>query len=208
MTDTRTIETDSAIDRIFGPVAQAQTWINILYLLISFPVGVAYFVVLVTLLSTGFSLLPVFVGLFVLWAALLTCDVLGDVDRAILNTMLAAAIPPRPAAPLPPAGVFQRMLATAKRPGTLKRLAYLSLRMPMGILSLILVTVLLPLSVGLLTLPFTYSIVPVTVGTMPVETFDEAIYLCCAGAVFTLLSVHVLNSWAGVCRRFGRTMLS
>src|ERR1039457_6611432 len=49
MPDTRTLAADSAIDRIFGPVIQVQTWINTLYLLISFPLGVVYFVALVTI---------------------------------------------------------------------------------------------------------------------------------------------------------------
>jgi hypothetical protein len=208
MTDTHTFAADSAIDRIFGPVIQAQTWINIVYLLASFPLGVAYFVILATVFSTGFSLLPVFVGLFVLWFALIASEVLADLDRTVANTLLGAGIPKRP--PVPPAmgNIFEKMLAALRQPGTVKRLAYLALRFPMGIMSFIFVLTLLPVSVILLTVPFTYTILPITVGASRVETFDEAIYLCCFGAVFTLLSVHALNSWAGVCRRFARRMLS
>lgn len=207
MTDTRTLQPDSAIDRIFGPVIQAQTWINMVYLLASFPLGVAYFVILTTVFSTGFGFLPVFVGLFVLWAGLIVADVLSDLDRTVANTLLGAGIPKRPAVSRATGSVFAKMLATVRRPGTLKRLAYLFVRFPMGILSLVLVVTLLPMSVILLTLPLTYTILPVTVGMSRVETFDEAIYLCCFGAVFTLLSVHALNSWAAVCRRFAQAML-
>lgn len=207
MTDTRTLQADSAIDRIFGPVIQAQTWINMLYLLASFPLGVLYFVILISLFSTGLGLLPVFVGIFVLWFCLLATEVLAELDRAAANTMLAAGIPSRPPAPPVMGSIFQQMAATFKRPGIFKRLAYLFVKFPMGILSLVLVTTLLPIGVGLLTLPLTYGIIPVTVGASRVETFDEAIYFCCFGAVFTLLSVHALNSWAGVCRRFAQAML-
>jgi Putative sensor len=207
MIETRTLPADSAIDRIFGPVIHAQTWINMLYLLISFPLGVATFVVLMTMFSTGVGLLPVFVGLFILWFALLVVNVLSDVYRTLVNTTLGAGIPARPPGPQISGSVFQRMLATVKQPGTLKRIVYLFVMFPIGIVSLVLVMTLLPLSVMLLTLPLTYTFLGVTVGTSRVTTFDEAIYLCCFGAVFTLLSVHVLNSWAGVCRRFAQSML-
>lgn len=207
MTDIRTLPADSAIDRIFGPVIHAQTWINMIYLLASFPLGVAYFVILTVVFSTGFGLLPVFVGVFVLWFGLIASGVLSDLDRTVSNALLGAGIPKRPVAPPATGSIFQRMLASVRRPGTLKRVAYLFVRFPMGILSLTLVVTLLPVSVMLLTLPLTYTILPITVGMSRVETFDEAIYLCCFGAVFTLLSVHALNSWAGVCRRFAQAML-
>jgi hypothetical protein len=208
MTDTRALSSDSAIDRIFGPVIHPQTWLNMVYLLVSFPLGITYFIILVMVFSTGLSLVPVFVGLFVLWFGLIASDVMADLDRMVANGLLGAGIPARRAAPPAAGSVFERMLAAVRRPGTMKRMAYLLLQLPMGILSFTFVTVLLPLSVILLTLPLTYTLVPVTVfGTSRIETFDEAIYLCCFGAVFTLLSVHALNSWSGLCRRFAQLML-
>jgi hypothetical protein len=99
------------------------------------------------------------------------------------------------------------MLAAAKRPGNLKRILYLFLRFPLGLASFILVAVLIPLSAGFLTLPLTYSFLPVNVLATRVETFDQAIYFCCFGAVFSLVTVHVLNSWTLMCRRFAQAML-
>jgi len=208
MTDTRMLSADSAIDRIFGPVIHPQTWINILYLLASFPLGLAYFIVLVIVFSLGIGLLPVFVGVFVLWFGLFLTDAFSTLDRAAVNMMLGAAIPPRPPAPPSSSNLSDQILAAAKRPGNVKRIVYLFLRFPLGLLSFVFVMVLLPLSVMLLTLPLTYTIIPITVGFSRVETFDEAIYLCCFGAVFTLLSVHALNSWAGLSRRIAQAMLT
>lgn len=207
MAETRVVVADSAIDRIFGPVIQTQTWINIVYLLFSFPLGVLYFVVLWTLFSTGIALLPVFVGLFVIWAGLRVADAFAEIERWCLNNMLGAGIPARPAAPAPPPGIWKRMAAAARRPGTLLGIGYLLLRFPIGIVSFTLVMVLAPLSILLLTAPLTYSVVPMMWFGTRIETFDEAIYLCCFGAVVGLISVHVLNSWALVCRRLGQAML-
>jgi len=208
MTATPAFTADSAIDRIFGPVIQPQTWINVLYLLASFPLGLLYFVVLCAIFSTGLGLIPIFVGLFILWAGLAVVNAFAELDRLALNLMLRAAIPPRKPAPPAPGGMFDRMLADAHRPGTLRRFLYLFLlRMPMGIASFVLVMVLAPVSLILLTLPLTYTMFPVIVGADRVQTFDEAIYLCCFGAVMTVLSIHVMNSWAGFCRRLGQWML-
>ncbi len=208
MTDTRTLVADSAIDRIFGPVIQAQTWINMLYLLISFPLGLAYFVVLVTMLSAGIGMAVIVVGFFILWFGVMAADVLSELDRTVTNTMLGAGIPPRAPAPPVRGPLHEHMLAAVKRPGTLKRVVYLFLRFPLGLAGFILVMVLIPLSIGFLTAPLTYPFMPIQIGSSTVETFDEAIYLCCFGAVFTLVSVHVINSWTAMCRRFAQAMLA
>ena len=208
MPDTRTLVADSAIDRIFGPMIQAQTWLNVLYLLFSFPLGLIYFVAIVTVFSLAVGLTPVFAGLFVLWFGFMMTDAFGELERGVLNVMLGAGIPPRPPAPEVTGSVFRKIGAAASRPGSFKRLLYLWVRFPMGILSFILVCVFIPLSIGLLTAPLTYTFLPIQVGWSRIETFDEAIYVCCFGAVLALASVHVLNRWTSVCRRFGRAMLS
>jgi Putative sensor len=208
MPDTRTLAADSAIDRIFGPVIQAQTWINTLYLLISFPLGVVYFVALVTIFCLGLGLIPVFAGLFVIWFGFMMSDALAELERVVMNAMLGAAIPPRAPAPLVTGNVFRRMAAAVARPGTFKRWIYLWMCFPMGIASFVLVCIFIPMSLALLTAPLTYTFIPFNIGTARIETFDEAIYLCCFGAVLALASVHVLNSWTAVCRRFGRAMLA
>jgi hypothetical protein len=148
------------------------------------------------------------VGFFILWFGLMAADVLSELDRTVINTMLGAGIPPRAQAPPVSGSLHEHMLATAKRPGTIRRVIYLFLRFPLGVAGFILVMVLIPLSVVFLTAPLTYSFIPIQIGVSTVETFDQAIYICCFGAVFTLVSVHLINSWTAVCRRFAKTMLT
>jgi hypothetical protein len=85
---------------------------------------------------------------------------------------------------------------------------YLFLRFPLGLAGFILVMVLMPLSIVFLTAPLTYPFIPIQIGISTVETFDQAIYICCFGAVFTLVSVHLINSWTAMCRRFAKAMLA
>ena len=49
-----------------GVLIDPQSYVNILYLLLSFPLGIAYFVFLVTGISLGFGLLIIWVGVPIL----------------------------------------------------------------------------------------------------------------------------------------------
>ena len=54
-----------------GVVADPQSYLNISYLLLGLPLGVAYFVILVAGISIGFGLLTIWVGIPILVLVLL-----------------------------------------------------------------------------------------------------------------------------------------
>ncbi len=56
----------STSKRFFGVIAEPQSYINIFYLLLAFPLGIAYFVFLVTGISVGASLIIIWVGVPIL----------------------------------------------------------------------------------------------------------------------------------------------
>ena len=56
----------SAFGRFFGVVVRPQSWLNLLYLALSFPLGLFYFVFLTVCLSVGISLVIIWVGIFIL----------------------------------------------------------------------------------------------------------------------------------------------
>ena len=55
-------ETTSIVKKFFGVVAQEETYLNLIYLLLAFPLGTVYFTFLVTGLSLGIGLLIVWIG--------------------------------------------------------------------------------------------------------------------------------------------------
>ncbi len=57
---------DSAIVRFFGVVRRPETWLGILFDWLAFPLGLFYFVFLVTGLSLGVGLVVVWVGIPIL----------------------------------------------------------------------------------------------------------------------------------------------
>jgi len=207
MTTTGVLQGSSAIDRVFGAVLDPQTWRNLLYLLISFPLGTLYFVVLVTLFSAGVSLLIVFIGIPIL---ILMCVLLAgfaQIERHLLRRLLGAVLPEPPPFRNPP-GLVDLMMAWLKRAETWKALVYALLHFPFGIASFVLVVTLLPLSLVLLTAPLTYTLVPLNVFATTITSFDQAVFCSSAGAILGLFSLHFLNFWAGAWRRIGGALLS
>ena len=81
MTQTAAAADRDLLDIIFGPATDAQTYLNLLYLLLSFPLGIAYFVFLITGLSLGAGLLVIFVGVPILIGVLFACQGLGAFER-------------------------------------------------------------------------------------------------------------------------------
>jgi hypothetical protein len=84
---------------VFGVVTDTQSYINIIYLLIAFPLGTFYFVFLVTGLSTGFGLLVTLVGIPFLLLVLGGSWVLCEFERKTTMAMLKEDIPPAPDQP-------------------------------------------------------------------------------------------------------------
>ena len=67
--------------RFARALRRPQTWLNLLYLLAAFPLGLAYFVVLVVGLSVG-AALAVVIGLAILLATLAATRAMAAIERA------------------------------------------------------------------------------------------------------------------------------
>ena len=69
----------------FTSIWKAQTWLNVLYLLISFPLGLIYFIFLVTGISLGFGLLITVFGIFILMGVLALVHLLARFEVSLTN---------------------------------------------------------------------------------------------------------------------------
>jgi len=68
---------------------------------------------------------------------------------------------------------------------------------------------LIPASLALLMAPLTYSFIPMYMGYHePINTFDQAVLCCSAGAILGLFSLHLLNLWAAMWKRVGAALLT
>jgi hypothetical protein len=114
---------------------RARTWLNVLYLLLAFPLGLLYFVFLIiggslglgfTLLWVGVPLLLITVGAWWIFAAL---------ERLLARALLGIDLPDAPRPWEAADGVLAKARAHFTSPSTWKDLAFVLLKLPLGLFS-------------------------------------------------------------------------
>ena len=201
------MDTSSDIERFFRVALDGQTYLNILYLLLAFPLGLAYFIILVTGLSLGFSLAILWVGLLILALMVIAWWIMAAVERQLAIWLLREQIPPmdspKPAGP----EFWARCKSHLTNPVTWKSLVYLFVKFPLGVLSFVVVVTCLSLSAGLIAAPWLYPYGHIEIGLWTIDSPSEAWFMAAIGVVVGLLSMHLMNGLAFVSGRLARLML-
>ncbi len=188
------------LERLYGVFLKPQTYLNTLYLFLAFPLGLAYFVFLVTGLSLGIGLLILWVGLFILAGVLALCWPLTLFERQMAISLLKVEIPLVAHSQEPARTIFQQIKNHLSNPVTWKGIAYLFLKFPIGLASFIITTTLSALSLGLLLAPLAYPWVHINIGLWRINSMPSAAIACVLGLIITPLSLHVFNllaDWSG-----------
>src|SRR6266700_204788 len=111
---------------MFVPLSgRRSTLNNILYLLFALPLGIVYFVLLVTGLSMGFGMLAIWVGFPILYITMLIWLGLASFERQLTMSLLNVYIPPMSYPSLYNAGWWHSFRARLTNPVTWKSLVYL-----------------------------------------------------------------------------------
>jgi two-component system, OmpR family, phosphate regulon sensor histidine kinase PhoR len=203
-----------------------RTYLRISYLLLAFPLGTLYFVVIITGLSTGVGLAIVIVGFPILVVTLLGWMLFGRIERELAIHLLGAQVRPVSVPDHVQRSTRQRLLRTLGDPVTWKTLVYLLLEFPFGIFSFTLAVVLITVSVALILYPAEYAVATalyqpfpagLSTGTMwPGVTinghFDPNVaagflFVSAFGAVLGFASLAVMNGTAWLWARFAELML-
>jgi len=206
MTQTAAAADRDLLDILFGPATRTQTYLNVLYHLLAFPLGIAYFVFLITGVSLGAGLLILLIGFPILYVVLAVCRALGALERWMARSVLNVRVP----TPLPPpagSGLWQAFKAVIVDVQTWKTFCYLLLKFPFGILSFVVVVTALTTSVALILAPLTYGVTTIDFGAWQVDSKDEAAVWCLVGFVLLILSMHLMNWLARIWGRFAQIML-
>jgi signal transduction histidine kinase len=144
--------------RRFGPLRLAReslTWRSAAYLLLHFPLGLAYFVGLVVLLSVSAGTVVIWVGVLGLALAMILWRFAARFERRLVKAAFGFEIPD-PYRPLPRGGnLFKKWKAMAVDPATWKDLVYLFLVFPLSTAEFVLSVALWSASAGLIAMPLT-----------------------------------------------------
>lgn len=199
MTAAGALTPDSGVDRIFGAVLRPQMYRHWLYLLISFPLGILYFVTLMAGLWLSAGLAVIVVGFFLLAITLGIARLFGSLEREISKPLLGATFEPLP--PRPPglrAALTDRYAWTT--------LVYLLLRFPLGIVSFV-ASIMFLASIPVMAAPLLYTVLPFAIDGSIITTSEEALLVSLFGCVFFLIWAHLINALAAVSRRLAMACL-
>ena len=209
---------DFSMEDFFLVVVNPQTYLNILYLLVSFPLGIFYFVFLVVGLTVGLSLVIIWVGLLILPLVMAGSWLLGSMERWMAVVWLKEDIGPmRPANP-EGLDVWGQLKQHSRNPVTWKILVYLFAKFPLGIASFVAVVVSMSVTLAFIVSPFwfllfgfDYAGLNYDVDYYPwweINSVSDAFLLSIVGLVLFLVALHTLNIFAWFHKKFARVMLS
>jgi len=203
----------SLFEQVFGVIARGQTWLNFIYLFLVFPLGLIYFIFLVTGISLGVGLIIIWVGLVILALVMAGWWLLAGFERLLAISLLKVDIPPMGTAASEKATTStQKLGAYLSNPVTWKSLVYLFAKFPLGVLSFVVQVTLSAITVTLLASPIIYRYIQPEVWITNnilwrIDTAAEAGIAFLVGLVMLFISLHVFNALAWVSGQFAKVML-
>jgi two-component system, OmpR family, phosphate regulon sensor histidine kinase PhoR len=195
---------------------QGQTYTNMLYLLLAFPLGLVYFVLIVLGFSLGIGLLVLIIGIPLILLFLIVWWHLAVFERNITITWLNVPILPLSIASYDKRSWPEQVLARLTNAMTWKTLAYLLLKFPFGLLAFCLLVTLLPLILalglvalilGCLVAPFLYLILLFKGHNVNGTMVSRYLLICGSGYGLLLVPLSLFNGMASLWGQFARVTL-
>ena len=202
--------------RFFSVMGDVQAYLNGFYLVVAFPLGVFYFVFLVTGLSLGLSTLIIWVGIPILLLVCIGWCALASFERYMAIHWLKEDLPAVTSPSMGGAGIWTRFKDFLANPLTWKSMIYLFLKFPLGMVTFVVIITLVSLTLAFLTAPITYKFLPdfqigIFFGSgLPawhIDTMYKAIIGMLLGLVLWPLTLHVTNGLAWLHAKLARFML-
>ena len=196
-----------ALRGFLGVPFRAQTYRNLAYLALAFPLGLAYFVAVTVGLSTGLGLAITLVGVPLLVLTLAATVGLAGFEAKLANWLVGVeATPPAWLSGLDESldsvdGLLDATRRLLTTPTTWTGLLLVLLKFVFGIVAFTALVTTVALAASLLTAPLFYDAAGVTYGSgaYVVDSFAEALGAAGLGVLVVLVALHVLNGLA----RFG-----
>lgn len=133
-----------------------QTYLNVMYLVAAFPLGLFYFLFLTIGLSVGVGTAIIGVGIALLIFVVLAWWGFAKFERELVMWWLGVRIAPMSVPAPPNATAWERFRGLLRNPVTWKSLAYLLVEFPFGIVSFVSAITVLALSASLMLYPVIY----------------------------------------------------
>jgi hypothetical protein len=196
--------------RFWGVIIRPQSYLNLAYLFLAFPLGLVYFIFFVTGLALGFPLIIVWVGLIILAVVFAAAWGLTLFERQMAIWLLRVNIGETGDPVDPNDDIWQRFKKYIANPVTWKGLLFLLLKFPLGVFSFTLGTTLVATSLALIFAPIALIFFP----NAEVHFFNLAVHPAVAaafgfviGVLLVPISLHIMNGVAYVYGQIARLLL-
>jgi hypothetical protein len=194
----------------FGVVARPRTWLNLLFQVLAFPLGLFYFVFLITGLSVGLGLVVIWIGIPILLVVAGAWWLFGAFERLQAQYLLGTAVSAPPREWENANGVWGKIKAHFGSGSTWRDLLYLLAKLALGIVSFTLLVTLAGILFWLVYLPVAHF------WNIPFVDFGNGrawtpplwlAVLAIPGAILNVfLSLHIVNGWGWVCARWAELL--
>ena len=192
-----------------GMLVSPRTWVAAIFLVLSFAVGLFWFVALVTLVSTGAALAITLVGLPILALTLILWTYGARAERWRVRVMLGTEI----ASPYRPGiegSMFARFRHFATDPAVWRDFIYLALLFPIGLAEFVIAVVAVSMPFWALALPTYIWAAPGAgpeFGSWRLNTEWEALLVALGGFVLLLIVPYLLVGLARAHAYYARFLL-
>ena len=185
-----------------------QTYQNLAYLLLQFPLGLFYLLVIAVGLILGAALVPILIGFLILFFTLTAASALGRRERQIAKRLLGVTIPEPIVPDWAQRSRFRRLTSQLRDQTTWTILLYLVIKFPLGIATFALTTSLIFWTVAEGT--------GINDGILGNGPWDPGAPFFIVGAppffivraiVYAYISLHIINGVAFLSGRLARHML-
>lgn len=204
------------LGQYFKVMINGQAYLNLIYLLAAFPLGVFYFVFLVSGLSLGITLSIIWVGIPLLLVVGMGWWALARFERFIAIHWLKEEVPNMDLHPNKSKGYWAQLRDYLTNPIIWKSPVYLFLKFPLGIATFVILVILVSLTLAFLTLPLTYQVLDFQIGGFftsnqmiwQVDCISEALIGTLIGLFLWPASLQLVNAMTWVHAKFASVMLS
>lgn len=222
------------VRRFVGVLTRRQTYRNLAYLALTFPLGLGYFVLLTTGLSVGFSLLILLVGVPILVGIFLLSDRVLVFERWLAANLLGTDVPLD--RERDPEDAWDYLRSPFADVGTWAGLFYLASKFFVGLFTFVLLVLFGSFAGSFLLAPLYYRTTtvkvsmpepihltlsyvvqrwggvevisyPVTITSWEVTTLPEALAVAAVGAILLVASLHLCNLLARIQGWYTRVLL-
>ncbi|MFL7892834.1 MAG: sensor domain-containing protein [Anaerolineales bacterium] len=210
-------KSNQSTGRLLRVIFNRQAYLNLLYLGAAFPLGVFYFVFLVSGISLGISTLIIWVGIPILLIVGFGWWWLARFEHAMAVHLLHENMPAMVRPAMENKSTWTNLKAHLTSQVTWKSLLYLFLKFPLGLATFILVITLVALTMAFLSMPLVYSTnspfnAGISIGMgLPVwhiDSISDALICAFIGLLLWPVTLHITNGLAWVHAKFARMMLT